>query len=1110
MSTLPLTKIGFFNPGRLSDKEIELSFIARLALFDFLFKSITAEKLNSIPQHHLIIGQRGMGKTSLLVRIAAELRKPAYRESFIPLSFPEEQYNIDRLSKFWLNCLDALADALDKENNSKELPALDDEISRLSKQRDIDANNIYETFSKWLQVLKRRPVLLIDNLNLIFSKLNKTEQHQLRAILISNGAPILIGTSPGAIEETIDYGAPFYDAFKINYLKKLSFKESLDVLINFARITGTPDLENKILDRTGRLEALYQLTGGTPRTLAILFPLIRDSFSESIQTDLDALLDIITPLYKAKFEELSAQLQVVLDAVALNWDPINLKQLRIITQLSNAQLSPQLNRLVDVGWLQKLDAYKAKGGAYEVSERFFNVWYIMRRSSRRQKRELYCLTKFLESFYGNDVHEIAKARVNSTAAGNIHTVTIDLALAEAVKEPEIREALQIKSYNTLFDLGMENKDLIKNFAIPEKVTKNKILELFNEAQVRFYKKEYHQTETILKKIISIDDTQSIAWHNLGFLYEILKKHEEAEVAYKKATEENERSALSWYRLGNLYSRDEIQKYSEAEAAFKNSIVLDPNFEPSWARLGDLYTALEKYEEAESAYKTALKLSAKDVRTLVGLGYIYRAKGKFEQAKKYYKEAANVDSNYVDAWIALGDLYYLDLGDYSKAQAAYKKVIKLEPNFGEVWNNLGGIYQLKKKYIEALYAYKKSIALIPDLIAGWSNLAKLYHRNLNRYIEAEATYKKTIELSSESIDDWIGLAELYTTLGNHEAAESTLNKALEINETSVDLWMALGDIYKTYFKTYTGAEAAYKKAVSLNERFVPALHKLAYMYQTHSRKYIESEQIYLRAIQIDENVPAIWANLAHLYMAQFRKYQEAEDAYKKAISIDEGLIAAWQGLGQLYAVCLGRYQEAEKMYKKALQLDNRKSAIWNSLGSLYQDNSKNYLGAESAYLKAIELDSSLIEVLAKYNLVFLWRDKMNKLNQAKELFATIEISEGFEDSHHLNEAIFALYEKNLGTATSFFKMALGKIRDTLPLDTQEDWYRAAAVIIKLNFGNSFLQLLTETGHNITLRPFYVAIEALVNASEPNFLNSISVEVREPAKKIMDILENHLKD
>ncbi len=725
MNILPLTKIGFFNPGRLTDEEIEQSYISRIPFFEYLFQRIIEEPKNSIPQHYLVIGQRGMGKTTLLLRIAAELRKQPYKKTFIALNFPEEQYNIDRLSKFWLNCLDALADALDKESNKNWLNELDRDISILTKEHNIDPNKIYEKFKVWCTKIERRPILLVDNLNLILNKISKEEAHQLRAILISNNAPILVGTSINVIEETVEYTAPFYDAFQISYLKKLSFAESIEVLQNLGTITGNKNFAKKIVSNKGRLQAIYQLTGGTPRTLGILFPFVQNGFSESIQTDLDALLDAITPLYKAKFEELSAQLQIVLDAIAFHWDPINLEQLRNITALENATLTPQLKRLVDSGWLQKLDAYNAKGNAYELTERFFNVWYLLRRSNRRQKRKLYCLTKFLESFYGNDLENIAQKRLKEFCITK-ENITVNLALAEAIKDVSVSKQLKNNSYETKLDLSNDNSNVLNDLNVP-------------------------------------------------------------------------------------------------------------------------------------------------------------------------------------------------------------------------------------------YNYK-----------------------LNK--------------GNELINDFV-----------------SLNKP---------------------------------------------------------NKYVEATEKLLAATRYNKHNPYVWCFLGIIYQYYLEKYEDAENAYNNSIAID----------GSDYH-------------------------IWNALGNLYQNNLLNNEKAEKAYLKALEID--VTNNYTKYSLTFLWRDKMNKIPEAKELFNTIQIDKELIDSHFLNQALFAFYDKNIGIGLEFIKNALKVIEDKLPVSTQNDWYRTFAIILKLGYGNELLNILKEGEINTTMRPFYVAIEALIKKEVPLFLNSIAVEVREPARKIIEFIERYLK-
>jgi hypothetical protein len=126
---------------------------------------------------------------------------------------------------------------------------------------------------------------------------------------------------------------------------------------------------------SSRQRSLFELTGGSPRLTVMLFEQIAKGFSSNINDDLEILADAITPLYKARFEELPVQQQIIIDAIALNWDAISLNKLSIATRMQNDQLSPQLKRLMNDGWIETTPAYKAKGNAYFISERFFNIYY---------------------------------------------------------------------------------------------------------------------------------------------------------------------------------------------------------------------------------------------------------------------------------------------------------------------------------------------------------------------------------------------------------------------------------------------------------------------------------------------------------------------------------------------------------------------------------------------------------------------------------------------------------------------------------------------------------------------------------------------------------------
>lgn len=512
----------------------------------------------------------------------------------------------------------------------------------------------------------------------------------------------------------------------------------------------------------------------------MLFKIIVKGFSKEINDDLEALLDEITPLYKARFEELATQLQIIVDAIALHWDPINLEQLRTETKLENGQLSPQLKRLVELGWIEKLDAYKAKGSAYQISERFFNIWFLMRRSSRRQKKELYCLSKFLETFYGDDLHEVAKNSL-SVKSQNINQIATKLALAEVVKDENLKKQIKEDCHNELKEEAKTNPEVYEKLGltIDTYIDKDKI--------------------SIIKK--------------------------------------------------------------------------------------------------ERKYLNILKKNPKDVKTLFLLGYLYQ----------------------------------IDLKKYDKAEEIYLKVIELDSNDISAINNLGVIYS---------------------------------------------------DLSN---------------------------------------------------------------------------------------------------------------------------YNQAEKMYLECIKLDKSFSLAWSNLGNLYRTKLEKYEEAEKAYFKIIELESMNAGRWNSLGNLYQDSLKKYDEAEKAYLKAIECDDSFF--YSKYNLVFLYRDKMNNLVEAEKLFNTFKINNEVEDSYWLNKSLFELYKRNEGIAFKYIEKALVKIKNTLPDTTQDDWWRFGSVVVKQGYGNWLLSILEEKDFDTILAPYYVAVKALTEKDSEAYLNSKAVEIREPARKIMEIMKKY---
>lgn len=1026
---LSLSQIGLYNPQRLNDKLIEQLFIVRHKVFNFLIDKIQEEKKGSIPQHHLIIATRGMGKSTLLKRIEVELRKPENYKEYIPLLFPEEQYNLTNLAELWLNSLDALADTLQIEGKKDMAQAIDAKIKDFIIIKDAEklSKLAYGYFMQMTEAIEKRPVLLVDNLNIIFDRLEKSEQHILRAFLMQTGAPILIGASAVDIEETHNYGAPFYDAFQIQYLEKLSFLELTEVLETLARLTNAKEILPSIQEEIGRLKTIHQLTGGNPRTAVMLFKLIVNGFSKEFNDDLEALLDELTPLYKARFEELSVQMQKIVDVIALNWEPITLDGLRNSTRLDNGQLSPQIKRLLEVGWIDKLDAYQAKGNAYQISERFFNIWFLMRRSSRRQKKELLCLSKFLESFYGESINMIAHRRLTMHPLDTNH-IAYDLAIAEVLKDDLLKRLLLDKSYHKLRAMGMHNPEILSLFEIPD------------EQPISSTNKK----ETALLSALGLNQDNVFIWYSLGDLYQEAHQYRDAENAYLKAV------SLAEQNIG-------IENDAKRKAVI-------------WAKLGFLYhLSLNEYEKAEDSYLKSIGLNDGEVYIWIHLAYLYQFfLHNYEKSEIAYLKAIAIDGTNVVALGALGYLYQRDLNRYDDAKNAYLSAIGLNEEYAFPWFGMGTLYEnVFRQYGEAEKAFLQAIAIDPKDATTWNQLGFLYLQHLKNYEQAEISYKRSIKLDKSNINSWNNL----------------------------------GALYQNFLNDYIGAEYAYLKSLSLDDKAVGIWESLAHLYQYQLHRYEKAEAAYQKIIALDEKNLSAWGNLGILYLHSLNKYDKAEKALLKVIAepTEAGNTLILKSISYLYTEFLDRYDEAERFYLRTIEIDKSDFEVWNGIGNLYQDYMHKYDKAEVAYKHAIALDNT--NFYAIINLVFLYRDKLEKLKEAKTLFDDLDMDVS-SDTYWLNKSIFALYERNEGIATEYVKEALKLIYQGFSADTLVDWWRFAAVVFKLGFNDWLIKNLKEGGFDKILAPYFIALEALGLNQVDDFLNSKAVEIREPAKIILE--------
>jgi hypothetical protein len=126
-----------YNPDLLSKDDLIRGFVARMPLLNELLDDLRRAGKAGGSQHYLLLGQRGLGKTTLLRRFAFAITDdPELSSTWIPLIFPEEQYNVSSLGDFWANCCDALSDWLERTGKAAEAEILDERVQALGRRPD--------------------------------------------------------------------------------------------------------------------------------------------------------------------------------------------------------------------------------------------------------------------------------------------------------------------------------------------------------------------------------------------------------------------------------------------------------------------------------------------------------------------------------------------------------------------------------------------------------------------------------------------------------------------------------------------------------------------------------------------------------------------------------------------------------------------------------------------------------------------------------------------------------------------------------------------------------------------------------------------------------------
>ncbi|MCW5560207.1 MAG: hypothetical protein KIT22_20505, partial [Verrucomicrobiae bacterium] len=237
----------------------------------------------------------------------------------------------------------------------------------------------------------KRLLLIVENLNMLLGQqLGDHHEWELRHTLQNESRLMLLGTATENFDGIKNVGKAWFELFYTHELKPLSLDECKELWNAMV-----PGPVSEI-----RLRPLMILTGGNPRLLRILADFSSKKSFKELMDNLLALIDSHTEYFKSQLDSLAPMERKPFVALLDIWDPATAKQVSVAARMSVGKVAAMLKRLMKKGLITTVNTSNRRK-LYQVSERLFNIYYLMRRRSRPADR-VRAAVNFMVNFYDEE------------------------------------------------------------------------------------------------------------------------------------------------------------------------------------------------------------------------------------------------------------------------------------------------------------------------------------------------------------------------------------------------------------------------------------------------------------------------------------------------------------------------------------------------------------------------------------------------------------------------------------------------------------------------------------------------------------------------------------
>jgi DNA polymerase III delta prime subunit len=386
-----------YNPGFSSDEDLIGAFVVRQKELQQILQTIQ-ENTGRTYQHLLLVGARGTGKTMLVRRVAAEIRRSTeLNQHWYPLVFGEESYRILSAGEFWLEALNHLA----AQNPGSQWQGVYEELRGERDEKRLQQRAIAKLMD-FADEQNKQILLIVENLNMLFDEqMSAGDDWDLRHTLQNEPRLMLLGTATQRFDEIDNVDKAWFEFFALHTMEPLRLSEICQLWSSIAE----EDLSEN------QMRPIQILTGGNPRLLQVLAGVSKGMNFRDLMANLTQLIDSHTDYFKSLLENLPATERKVFVELLEFWKPANTNEIAKAARLDVNKASALLKRLLDRGAIEIVEQ-SSKKKYYQVSERLFNIYYLMRKRGGNSDR-VRVIVEFMSMFYPNIYEQVQRILVDA-------------------------------------------------------------------------------------------------------------------------------------------------------------------------------------------------------------------------------------------------------------------------------------------------------------------------------------------------------------------------------------------------------------------------------------------------------------------------------------------------------------------------------------------------------------------------------------------------------------------------------------------------------------------------------------------------------------------------